>query len=490
MTSSLIWAFLDRAEPGSARIIYAVLFSIIICLVIGLACVCRRSPPDQMDQMYRKEAIAVVALGWLFCGLLGSLPYIFSGVLQPYYHHWFDVCCAGIFESVSGFTTTGASIFPAPQELPRAILFWRSLTHWLGGMGIVVLFVAALGQTASGAKFLVSSEMPGPLAESIRPRIRQTALLLWKIYFAISLAEVLCLLLQGINIFESLCHTFGTMATGGFSTLNNSIGQYQKVGIEITIIVFMLLAGTNFNLHAAVLQGRWRMALRNREFQIYLILLTTATVMLIIDLMLNMPGPAYSLGQALRHAAFQAVSLMTTTGYSTDDFNNWPNFSRWLLIMLMFIGGSAGSTAGGIKVIRIMLFVRVALQEIEHLFRPHVVRPLKVAGQNIDDQVRRNVSAYIGMVMLIFFIATALLMVLHNEAQVTSAQRLDLETAFSAVVATLNNIGPGLNMVSATKNYAFFTAPAKLLLTLLMILGRLEFMVILCLFVPNFWRKQ
>jgi len=498
MSSSLIWAILDlqqsveveqTSQPETHRVIYAFVLSLIICLVVGLICICKWGRGVDMEQMYRKEAIAVVGLGWLLCGILGALPYVLSGVLEPYYNNWFGSCCAAVFESISGFTTTGASIFPQPEILPRAILFWRSLTHWLGGMGIVVLFVAVLGQTGSGAKCLVSSELPGPLDEPLRPRIRQTAVLLWKIYLGISLAEVICLKLQGMDIFASLCHTFGTMATGGFSTLNGSIGQYGKVYIEITIIVFMLMAGTNFNLHAAFLQKRWRAVIGNREFQIYLLLLALAVGMLTTDLLLNRPQE-YPLGKALRVSGFQAVSLMTTTGYGTDDFNAWPSFSRWLLVMLMFIGGSAGSTGGGIKVIRIILFIKVVLLEVEHMFRPNVVRPLKVKGQVLDDDVRRNVSSYVGLVLLIFFVSTILLMVLHNEAHVETTRHLDLETALSAVAATLNNIGPGLNMVGPTQNYAFFTAPAKLLLSLLMIIGRLEVMVILCLFVPGFWRRQ
>jgi len=489
MASSLLWAWLDRDLPASNGIFQAILFSIITCLVTGTACLGPKTTRHDIGQMYRKEAIAVVALGWLLCGLLGALPYIISGVLIPYCNGWFDITCAGIFESVSGFTTTGASVFPAPQDLPRAILFWRSLTHWLGGMGIIVLFVAVLGQTGAGAKFLVGSEVPGPLAESIQPRIRQTALLLWKIYIAISATHVLCLLLQGVNIFESLCHSFGTMATGGFSTLNASIGQYNRLGIEITIIAFMVLAGTNFNLYAALLRGQWRTVVKNREFQVYLAILAVTILLVSADLMLNLPS-RYPAPQALRTAAFQTVSIMTTTGYCTDDFNSWPTFSRWLLIVLMFIGGSAGSTGGGIKVIRIMLFVRTALLEGERMFRPRVVRPLKIGGKILDDDLRRSVSTYVGLVLVIFFVATILLMVLHNEAQVGPERQLDLETAFSAVAATLNNIGPGLNMVGATENYLFFTPLAKLLLALLMILGRHEVMVILCLFVPSFWRRD
>ena len=487
MATSFIWALLDLDQPGSDKIINALALSVAISFVIGLIFIAlgRHSP----SQLLRKEAIAVVGFGWFLCGLLGALPFIFSGVLNCQYQTYPDIICSAIFESLSGFTTTGASIFISPEELPRAILFWRSFTHWLGGMGIVVLFVAVLGGTGPGAKFLFSSEVPGPLAESLRPRIRSTALLLWKIYIGISVAQTICLLAQGMNLFESLCHTFGTMATGGFSTRNASIGFYNNLGIEITIIIFMILAGVNFNLHAALLHGRWKAVFKNKELRVYLSLLVLATILLAGDLILHRPAE-YPTGKALRDASFQAVSIMTTTGYSTTDSNLWPHFSRWLLIVLMFIGGSAGSTGGGIKVIRIMLFARVVLLEIERTFRPNVVRPLKIGGHAIDESLRHSVCAYVGIVLVIFMLSTGLLMVVHNDSQVSPENRLDLETAFSAVAATLNNIGPGLNMVGAAANYAFFSAPAKLLLTLLMALGRLEIMVILCLFVPAFYKRD
>ncbi|MBN1844314.1 MAG: TrkH family potassium uptake protein [Sedimentisphaerales bacterium] len=487
MASALVWAVLDRAQADSGRIVRALVLSVCLCAAAGLACwkIGRRAA----GEILRKEAIAIVGFGWLLCGVLGSLPFIFSGVLGTGDSGLSHVIASALFESFSGFTTTGASVFPSPQDLPRAILFWRSLTHWLGGMGIVVLFVALLGGTGAGAKFLFSSEVPGPIAESLRPRIRSTALLLWKIYLGISAAEVACLLVQGINLFEALCHTFGTMATGGFSTLNGSIGQYHDLGIEITVIVFMILAGTNFNLHAALLQRRWRMVLRNKELRIYLLLLAAATALLTTDLIVNRSGQ-YSPGRALRDAGFQAVSIMTTTGYGTTDFDQWPSLSRWLLVMLMFIGGSAGSTGGGIKVIRIMIFARLVWLEVERTFRPHVVRPLKVSGQTLDEDLRRSFGLYMGIILVIFFLGTVLLMVLHNEAHVEEHRYLNLETAFSAVAATLNNIGPGLSMVGPTQNYAFFTSPAKILLALLMVIGRLEVMVIFCLFVPNFYRRN
>lgn len=486
MSTSLIWAFIDWNEQGSGRVVYAFVLSVVICTAIGVAFTSMRNPGERM---YRKEAIAVVSLGWLLCGILGALPYVLSGVLSSHYDDWFSICGAAVFESISGFTTTGASIFPAPEELPRAILFWRSLTHWLGGMGIIVLFVAVLGQTGAGAKRMVVSEVPGPTDEPLKPRIRSAALLLWQIYVAISAAEVICLKLQGMTLFDSLCHTFGTMATGGFSTLNGSIGQYNNLGFEITITVFMILAGTSFNLYAILLTGNWRKVVGNRELHVYLLIMLGAVAVLTADVLLNGPdrhGP----GKALRESSFQAVSIMTTTGYSTADFNVWPDLSRWLLFLLMFIGGCAGSTGGGIKVIRVILFAKIISLEVAGVFRPRAVRTLRIGGKPLDKNVRQSVTAYVGIVLMIFLVSTLCLLLLHNDWTVAQEEQIDLETAFTSVAATLNNIGPGLGMVGSAENYAFFSTPAKLFLAFLMTLGRLEVMVVLCLFLPSFWRAQ
>jgi len=490
MSSSLLWAFLDGGTADASAVIGAFSMSVAVSAAVGIFLIwIGRGRRDDAGRIYRKEAVAIVGLSWFCCGLLGALPYIFSGVLDDLYDNWFGMTAAAIFESISGFTGTGASIFPDVEILPRAILFWRSLTHWLGGMGIVVLFVAVLGQTGPAAKYLFNSEMPGPVSESIQPRVRKSAILLWETYIALSVVEVFCLWVQGMDIFESLCHTFGTMATGGFSTRNKSIGYYNNLGIEVTVILFLVLASINFNLYAAILHGKWRSALKNKELHVFLLLLAGAILLISLDLILNQ-SLVYSIAGAVRTASFQVVSVMTTTGYCTNDFNTWPELSRWILVMIMFIGGSAGSTACGIKVIRVMLFVRLIVLEAELIFRPNVVRPLMVGRQQMDDNIRRDVSAYVGLILAIFFAATMLLMVVHNDCCVSPADHLDMETAFSAVATTLNGVGPGLNKVGAMGNYAFFTAPAKLLLSFLMILGRLEVMVVLVLFMPSFWRRN
>lgn len=491
MSVSLFWAF-SKGTGGvpAPRVYWGLLCSVGISCALG-GWFLWLGRPSKLAQavMYRREAIAVVGLGWLVSGLVGALPFLLCGAMEPVYQGLFDQISAAVFESFSGFSTTGASIFPEPELLPRAVLFWRSLTHWLGGMGIVVLFVAILGETGAGTKHMVVSEVTGPTEEPLAPRIRSTALLLWKIYLGLSVAHVVCLLVQGMDFFAALCHTFGTMATGGFSTLNGSIGQYNHLGYEITIIVFMVLAGVSFTLYANLLTGRWRDVARNRELHIYGLIIAGAVVLLTADLLLNRPG-TYTVGKALRETSFQTVSIITTTGYGTADFDAWPSFSRWLLFLLMFVGGCAGSTGGGIKVIRIVLFFKIIFLEVERVFRPRVVRSLEIGGRVLDEKVRRSVTAYLGIALVIFLLSTLVLLVLQNESCVKEDQAINLETAFTSVAATLNNIGPGLNAVGPTQNYAFYSGAAKLFLSFLMVLGRLEIMVVLCLFVPSFWRRD
>ncbi len=481
ISSSMVWALLDYKKDNNSAVLFSIIYSVLTCLLVGVGLVLSGNEPDKKKVMYRKEAIAVVGLGWLICGLLGSLPFLLSGVLDSIYPTWPGRIAAAVFESVSGFTTTGASIFPEPESLPRAILFWRSFTHWLGGMGIVVLFVAILSQTGPAAKFMFNSEVPGPKsADSIRPRIRQTAMLLWKIYLGLSLFQTILLMLFGVNIFDSLCHTFGTMGTGGFSTKNLSIGHYSSFNIELIIIVFMIIAGSNFNLYADLITGKWRNFLRNSEFRGYIGIMLVATLIIATDLCLH-SEISYSIGRALRSAGFQVVSVMTTTGYGTDDFDLWPNLSRWLLVALMFVGGSAGGTGGGIKVFRLMLFSKLIISEIEKTFRPSLIKPVRLGGQPIDESQCRAIGVYVGLIMVISIISTILLLAIEAD--------IDLETAFSSVVSCLNNIGPGLHQTGPMANYAFMSAPSKAMLTFLMILGRLEVMAIFCLFTPGFWRK-
>lgn len=471
----------------------------------------------------RKEALAIVGLGWLYAGLLGALPFLFSQTLR---HDGDQIVRMSVpdavFESISGFTTTGASVLThleapsvgddlavadesasdaAPAKLvPRCIMFWRSFTHWLGGMGIIVLFVAVLGQLGAGGKALMRREVPGPISEAVRPRVRETALTMWAIYVGLSVVLSIVYLLEGMTVFNSFCHTFGTMATGGFSTWNSSLGHYGAV-IQWTTILFMLFAGTNFNLYYLMLtrphsgsQRRLRDRLqplyRDPEYRLFLTIITVVTLLLGVSLWSHRTYD--SAEEIVRHSLFSAVTVMTTTGYGTEDFDQWSNSCRSLLVALMFVGGCAGSTGGGMKVVRFLLFARILKLEVENAFRPNVVRPLRIAGVNLDPGLRHEVIVYFSFMLLIFVSSWLLLIAIEpggpwGHEQSGGNQLIDCA---SAVASSLNNIGPGLGAVGPSMNYSQFAPQSKLLLALLMLLGRLELFAILVLFIPSFWRTH
>ncbi len=501
MVFSLPWAFpaLGQAERFESEGFLGLLASIGCAVGVGggLFYLGRRAEAS----ILRKEALAIVGLGWLLAGILGALPYIFS-------MSWRSSTAPmtlvdALFESVSGFTTTGASVITEledPRSLPRCVLFWRSFTHWLGGMGIIVLFVALLGHLGAGGKALMRREVPGPISETVRPRIRETAILMWLIYVGLSLLLVVVLMLEGMTAYDALCHSFGTMATGGFSTRNQSIGAYQSSLIEATIVVFMVLAGTNFTLYYLGLHhqdesGRKRFRpslkpfLRDPEFRMYLGVLLAASLALGLSLWSHEVYSSWT--QIVRHSVFTAVSIMTTTGFGTEDFTRWSEFSKGLLLVLMFMGGCAGSTAGGLKVIRWILFFKILRLEIEQAFRPNVVRPLRVAKQNVENALRHEVMVYFALILLIAVGAWIALIAVESDTQWPDETRAEkMIDCASAVAATLNNIGPGVGVIGPHSNYAVFTPAGKLILTMLMLLGRLELFAILVLFLPTFWRSQ
>ncbi|MEQ9406781.1 MAG: TrkH family potassium uptake protein [Fuerstiella sp.] len=468
------------------------------------------------DPLLRKEALAVVGMGWILSGVLGGLPYL----LTPTYRLpgvAMSISDA-VFESVSGFTTTGASVLtqlevPADVSdceaaavagqigyIPRSVLFWRSFTHWLGGMGIIVLFVAILGHLGAGGKALMRREVPGPLSDTVRPRIRDTAMLMWSIYLGLSAIMTLLLLVQGMDVFESLCHTFGTLATGGFSTRNSSIGAYQSVNIEITVIAFMILAGTNFNLYYLLFRtttdpldrsrlARVRAFFSDPELRAYLAIIVVGTAVLTCVLY---AGQTYdSVAAGIRHACFNVVAVMTTTGFGTEDFAIWPEFGRACLLILMFVGGCSGSTGGGVKVIRLLVLFKVLKLEGERAFRPNLVRPLRLAGNRIEDSVGRDVLVYCCLIAVIAVGSWTILLALEPGSQWQGETFTEkLTDCAGAVVATLNNIGPGLGICGPHGNYTAFSEASKLLLSVLMLLGRLELFAIIVLFIPGFWKIQ
>lgn len=419
--------------------------------------------------VFRREGLAVVGLGWLLAAAFGALPFVFSGTLPAYYDAY--------FESMSGFTTTGSTVLTNIEATAPSVLFWRSQTHWLGGMGIIVLFLAVLPYLGVSGKQLFKSEVPGPVPEGLRPRIAETASILWKIYVGLSAIETILLMVEGMDLFEALIHTFGTMATGGFSSRNASIAAYDSVAIEVTIIAFMILAGTNFALYYRVLRGeRWAL-FKDAEWRVYAFLLLAATAFVSVHLLVT--DTVAGTGEAVRQASFQVTSLMTTTGYGTADFNLWPVATKVLLVALMFVGGSAGSTGGGMKVIRIVLLVKLGVHAVRKTFSPATVRPIRIGGTVIDGAVRDATLSF-------YLIFTGIAVVATFLVALTGP---DLVTSTTAVVATLNNIGPGLGKVGAVENFAFLHPFAKTVCSLCMALGRLELFAILALFSPSLWRR-
>ncbi len=483
----------------------ALVTSIVVSLFVGI--VLRHLGRNATDTLFRKEAMAVVGLSWILATVLGAMPYYWAGVKfrsdlsgQPVAMG----IAEALFESQSGFSTTGATVLTDIENegwVPRCILFWRSSTHFLGGLGIIVLFVAVLGQGSAG-KALMRTEMPGPQQEGSHERMQHTAWIFAAIYCGLNLILAIILKLEGMNWFEAICHAFGTMATGGFSTLNASLGGFESKVIEYTVIVFMIMAGTNFTLMYLTLIGQPTRLVKDPEWRAYMGIIAGSTVLILIfgfwasnDFNVEnqlQRGEHYE--TAFRDCLFQVVSILTTTGFGTADFDRWHNFSRALLVVLMFVGGCAGSTGGGMKVIRHILFVKILRRGVEHSYHPSVIRHIRLGGESIvDPELPRNILLYVGLVALIFTLSSQVLVGIEPDSTwVESGQPLTnkLVDSSSAVAATLHNIGPGLGIVGATQNYAAFTAPSKLLFTFLMMLGRLELFAILVLLIPGFWRNR
>jgi len=411
-----------------------------------------------------------------------------------------------LFESQSGFSTTGATVISDledPELVPRCVLFFRSSTHFLGGLGIIVLFVAILGQGSAG-KTLMRSEMPGPSHDSSHTRMQHTAWVFTAIYCGLNLVLTLVLMLEGMNLYDALCHAFGTMATGGFSTYNASLGHFDSSLIEFTVVLFMILAGTNFTLIYLLLLRRPGRMFADVEWRTYMsIILGVTALVVIMGLGTGDFDPApgedggrsppfgQRLASAVRYGLFQVVSIITTTGYGTHDFDRWNSFGRGVLFLLMFVGGCAGSTGGGMKVIRHILFLKILRLEIEQAYHPTVHRPLRLGGEPVGDQsLRKNILVYFGLILVIFVFSWMFIVAVEPDNTWGSDIEHKLIDSASGISATLNNIGPGLGAVGATQNYAHFSPWAKLLFTFLMMLGRLEVFVILVLLLPAFWRSR
>jgi trk system potassium uptake protein TrkH len=423
---------------------------------------------EKTETMSQREGMAIVAVGWTAIGLFGALPFYFSDT------SFFFV--DAFFESVSGFTTTGSSILTDIEGLSPGLLIWRSFIQWLGGMGIIVLSIAILPFLGVGGMQLYKAEVPSPVPDKLKPRIRDTALILWKVYALFTVVEAVLLMAGGMSFFDALNHAFTTMPTGGFSTKNASVAHFDSVYIDVVITVFMLLAGINFSLHYQLLKGRPMAFWKDSECRFYLAMCLILT--LVVGF--NVYGSVYpDAGQALRFAAFQVVSIVTTTGYATADYEMWPAMSQIIIFLCMFVGASAGSTGGGMKCLRIMLCFKYCYKELFSMIHPRAVSHIKIGGKSVPEDVIRSVLGFLALYMALFALSTVLL----------AGTGVDFVTALGAVAATIGNIGPGFGLVGPVENFAQIPYWGKWLLSWCMLLGRLEIYTLIILVVPEFWRK-
>ncbi len=445
---------------------------LMVCLPVLLAglIVMRLIPSQKESSLRMRDGFFIVGVSWITMSLVGALPFIFSGAIPRF--------ADAYFETASGFTTTGSTILTEIEHLPRGILFWRPFTHRLGGMGVLVLTIAILPKLGIGGQKIMRAETTGPTMDKISFTVNDTAKTLYKIYLVFTLLEVSLLCLGGMSLYDSLLHTFGTVGTGGFSSYNASIAAFRSGYIEWTIGIFMMLCGVNFSLYSNIYKKTPLKIFKDVEFRVYMGIIGAST--LFITAMLLIHRFYGSFLEALRYAFFQVSSIITTTGYGTADFDLWPLPCRFLLVFLMLVGGCAGSTGGGMKVIRIILTAKLIKRGIFRRLHPHAVSPIKVGGSIVSAETMSGVA---GFVMLFLF--TGLISTL-----VLCLENVSLTTAFTSVIACLSNIGPGLEAVGPTQNFAFYSAPAKMLLSMLMIAGRLELFTVILLFTPVFWNKK
>ncbi len=439
------------------------LLPILILAVLGL--LLGRRP--RQTALYARDGFAVVALAWVGMSAFGALPFVLAGDIPNYID--------AFFETVSGFTTTGASILTAVEPLSRGGLFWRSFTHWVGGMGVLVFVMAVLPMTDGHGMHLLRAEMPGPSVGKLVSRMSDTAKILYGIYLVMTLIEIVLLVLGRMPLFDACIHAFGSAGTGGFSNRNLSVGAYDSAYCDVVIGIFMLLFGVNFNLYYFLLIRRFRDFFRSEELRAYLLIVGAAVLAIAADI-LHIYG---SLLESLRYSFFQVSSIITTTGFATADFNLWPTFSKSILVVLMFIGACAGSTGGGIKVARVVMLAKSAWSDMRKMLHPNAVSTTRFEGKALSDAQVRSVHVFLTVYLLVFTVSFLLL----------SLEQFDIVTTFTALTACINNIGPGLEMVGPTGNFSQFSWASKLLLSFNMLVGRLEIFPMLLLFAPSIWRR-
>ena len=419
-------------------------------------------------EFFAREGFVTVGLSWILMSAFGALPFFFSRDIP----HYVDA----LFETISGFTTTGASILENVELMSRGCMFWRLFTHWVGGMGVLVFIAAILPISGDHYIHIMRAEVPGPTVSKLVPRARKTARILYMIYFALTAIETIFLLCGGMSFYDALLHSFATAGTGGFSTRAASVGAYNSTYIDVVISTFMLIFGCNFNLYYLILMGQGLAALKSEELHVYLGIVTAS----VLAIAANIAHQVGGFGQGLRYGYFQVATIISTTGFSTADFDRWPELSRWILVLLMFVGGCAGSTGGGIKVSRFIILFKSYLLELKQLILPSRVKRIWLEGKAVSDQTVHSVLVFFQVYLIITFLSV---LVLTRDGG-------DIVTNFTASLACISNVGPGLGAVGPTANYAFFSDLSKLLLSLEMLLGRLEIFPVLFLFAPSVWRRK
>ena len=443
--------------------IYSIIQSMVLCLLFGAPLYFIK---PKREAIYSKEGFAVVALSWIAVSIFGALPFVLSGAIPNFIH--------AFFESASGFTTTGASILKDVEVMPKSLLFWRSFTHWIGGMGVLVFLMAIMSLSGGSNLHLMRAESTGPAVNKLVPKVKSSAKILYGIYIGLSLILLILLLAGGMTFFEAITHTFGTAGTGGFGITNSSLGDYSPY-IQIVITAFMALFGIDFSVYYLILLGKFKLMLKSDEVKAYIGIILVSTLIICI----NCVGLFENVWVSLRHSAFQVSSINTTTGFSTVDFDKFPELSKMILVILMFIGACAGSTGGGIKVSRILIYLKSIKKEISLAAHPKLTKKIQMSGRVVEHETVRNVNVYMAAYIVIFVLSIL----------VISIDNLDFTTNFTAVAATLNNIGPGLAKVGPTSNFSVFSDFSIFVLTFDMLIGRLEIFPMLILFSPYTWKK-
>ncbi|MBE7032228.1 MAG: TrkH family potassium uptake protein [Ruminococcaceae bacterium] len=447
---------------GEAEL-WAFVIASAICLAAGSLLKCIRT---KNHRMYAKEGFAMVSLSWIFMSLFGAIPFVISGTIPNYID--------ALFETVSGFTTTGATILRDVEVLPKSILFWRSFTHWIGGMGVLVFLVSLVKLSGGNNLYLLKAESTGPSVGKLVPKVQATAKILYGIYTTLTVVELVLLLFGGMSFFEAITTAMGTAGTGGFGVRNSSIAGYSSY-IQVVVTVFMLIFGVDFSIYYLILIRKFSTAFRSEELRWYLGIVAVSIILICI----NVVGTFQSVGEALKHSAFQVASIITTTGFATDDFNLWPEFSKVILVLLMFVGACAGSTGGGMKVSRILIATKTIIKELKITAHPKSTHKITINGRMVEHETIRSINVYMIAYFVIF--AASLLLI--------SFDNFNFTANFTAVAATINNIGPGLDMVGPTGNFADFSGLSKIIFVLDMLVGRLEVFPMLILFSPYTWKK-